>query len=551
MDIKKEIRKIALENALKYEGKASSGAVIGKTLAIFPKKKATEIIKIVHELVAEINTLSKEEQEKEFSSYAIKKERKREEKKTLPELPQAKKGKVIMRLAPYPSGPLHLGNAKPYIINDEYVKKYEGKLLLVIDDTIGSKEKEITKEAYALIPQDLAWLKIKFDKKIYYKSDILPIYYKYAKELIKKEKAYACFCSAETLRENRKKGVACACREFSREKNVAEFTKMTQNKYKEGKVSLRLKTDIKHKNPAFRDRVLFRISERAHPRTKKKFTCWPLLEFSWAIDDHLLEITHIIRGKELMMESEMEKFIWDIFQWKHPQILHTALLQIEGIKLSKTKSRHEVISGKYQGWSDPRTWSLLSLKRRGFQVEAIRNFILNFGLNQNEVSVSVEALYAENKKIIEKTANRYFFIENPKKVFIANAPSLTSEAPLHPDFTERGYRLLKTGKEFYVQDHLEKGKMYRFMHLFNFKDHAFLSEGHNPGLGAKLIHWLPAIQEVVHTEVVMPDGSIKKGIGEPSLKKLKIGTTIQFERFAFCIYDKREKNKYIFYYTHR
>ena len=62
-----------------------------------------------------------------------------------------------------------------------------------------------------------------------------------------------------------------------------------------------------------------------------------MLEFSWAIDDHLLEMTHIIRGKDLMIESDMEKFIWDIFGWKHPELIHSGMMRIAGIKLSKSK----------------------------------------------------------------------------------------------------------------------------------------------------------------------------------------------------------------------
>ena len=97
---------------------------------------------------------------------------------------------------------MHIGN-KIHILNDEYTKKYKGKLLLVLDDTIGSEEKNVTKEAYDMIPEGLKWLGIEFENKIIYKSDRLEIYYKYAEELIKKEKAYVCTRDSETLRSNR------------------------------------------------------------------------------------------------------------------------------------------------------------------------------------------------------------------------------------------------------------------------------------------------------------------------------------------------------------
>src|SRR3989338_711161 len=441
----------------------------------------------------------------------------------LPELENNKN--VVMRLAPFPSGPLHIGNARPYIINDEYVKRYKGKLFLVMDDTIGSKEKPVVKEAYGLIEEGLKWLKIKYDK-VFYKSDRLEIYYKYAEEIIKKGYAYVCFCSSDILRKNREEGISCGCRMKDVEENLKEWKNMFN--YKEGKAALRIKTDMKHPNPAFRDRVIFRISDREHPRVKKKYRIWPLLDFSWAIDDHLLGITHVIRGKELMIESDMERYIWNLFHWNEPEIIHNGLLQISGIKLSKSKSQQEVKSGKYFGWDDPRTFSLQSLERRGFKQEAIRNFLLKFGLNQTEITVPIEDLYTENRKLIESQSNRYFFIEKSKakKVKIKNASKLTAKLPLHPDFN-RGFREIKTSNEFYIQDKLEKNKCYRLMNLFNIKNNQFISEKPDQGLNAKLIHWLPT-KDIINVEVVMDTGEIIKGYGEPDLKNLKVNEVIQF-----------------------
>lgn len=319
---------------------------------------------------------------------------------------------------------------------------------------------------------------------------------------------------------------------------------------KEGEAALRIKTSMEDKNPAFRDRVIFRICDRPHPRTKNKYRVWPLLDFSWAIDDYLLGITHIIRGKELMIESEMERYIWKIFNWKQPEIIHTGLLQIEGIKLSKSKSKKEVEQGIYSGWDDPRTWSLQSLKRRGFRPEAIRFFCLSFGVNQNEITVPVESLYSENRKLIDKEANRYFFIVNPTKIKIENNANET-EVDLHPEFPKRGKRKFKIGNEFYVEDKLEKNKNYRFMHLFNFKDDKFTSKEHDPNLKAKIIHWLPVDDELVNVEVVMDDGSVIKGFGEKGLRKVKEDEVIQFERKFFARCDKKEKNRMVFWYTHK
>ncbi|MAG50717.1 hypothetical protein CL621_03730, partial [archaeon] len=209
----------------------------------------------------------------------------------------------------------------------------------------------------------------------------------------------------------------------------------------------------------------------------------------------------------------------------------------------------EVLSKKYSGWADPRTWSLQSLEKRGFKPKSIRNFILNFGLTQTEITAPIDILYSENKKLIEKTSDRYSFIEEPKKVTIKDSPQKIAKLPLHPDYPKRGNRKIRTSDKFYVGDKIKRNQTYRFMHLFNFKNHKFISEKHDPELEATLIHWLP-FKGNINVEVIMEDGSKLRGIGEPTLNHVKINQEIQFERRFFARLDKKEKNKLIFYYTH-
>jgi len=544
------ILKYALKNASEYNGKANLQAVLGKILNEKPelRENIRELAKEINEIIKKVNSMNLNEIKKQLSRYEFKEKPK--EEYVLAELPNvSQNGKVVTRIAPYPSGPLHIGNARIAVLNDEYARKYNGKMLLVIDDTIGSEEKPIAKEAYKLIPESLRWLNIKFSK-IYYKSSRLKVYYKYAEELIKLDKAYICFCSVAELRKNRVNMQECAHRNKTVEENLSDWKKMF--KMKEGEAVLRIKSSMQHPNPAFRDRVIFRISDKEHPKVGKKYRVWPLLDFSWAIDDYLLGITHIIRGKELMIESEMERYIWGIFNWPHKEIIHVGLLQISGIKLSKSKSRKEVLSGKYIGWDDPRTFSLQSLKRRGIKAEAIRKFCLSFGLNQNEITAPIENLYNENKKLIDKEARRYFAIFNPKKIKIENAPKLKIKAPLHPDY-DYGSRPFITGNEFYIQtrDKIEKNKYYRFMYLFNFKNNKFISREYDKDLNATLIHWLPFSKDLVKVKVLMPDGTWLKGIGESNLKKVKINEVIQMERQFFARCDKKNKNELIFWFTHK
>ncbi len=559
------IYKYALQNAIKYEGKANSGAVIGKVLADKPELKSDmkSLGKEISEIIKKVNSMKLDKQTEELKKIApeLLEEKKIVEERRLPPLPNVKDN-VVLRIAPYPSGPLHLGNAKQIILNDEYAKIYNGKLLLVIDDTIGSEEKNIELEAYDLIPDGLKWLGVNFDKNIIYKSDRLDIYYKYCEELIKKGVAYSCSCKSEVLRNNRAKGLECACRKKSVSDVLSDWKDMLNGKYGEGEISIRLKTDMNHPNPAFRDRVLFRISERKHPRVGDKYKVWPMLEFSWSIDDYLLKITHVIRGKELMIESDMQRFIWNILGWKGPELLHTGLLAIEGVKLSKSKSKSEVKSGKYFGWDDPRTWSLQSLKRRGFKPEAIRTFCLSFGVNENEATVSVDKFYSENRKLIEAEANRYSLVDDPLQIKIEDAPEREIELKLHPDFPERGFRKYKVKDVFYITKkdfyQLKDNKLNRLMDCLNFikKGDKFIfhslnyeefRDAKNKGM---IMHYVPK-NNAVEFEVLMDDGTTLNGFAEDLIKNLKTNTLIQAERRFFCRFDRSDNGVYKFWFTHK
>jgi len=283
------ILKYALMNAQEYNGKAQLQAVVGRLIAddSSVKGKLKEIMPEIRKTVKEVNSWNVAKQKKELEKFGVKKESKKIEEQGLPELPNAEKGKVVMRLAPYPSGPLHIGNARMVILNDEYTKKYDGKLILFFDDTIGSEKKIILPEAYEMIEKSLKWLGVKWHE-VVHKSDRMEIYYKYAEKIIKKNAAYVCTCSETVLRENRRTGTECPCRNNTIETNLKFWNMMLNGEVKEGEVVVRLKTDMKYPNPAFRDRVLLRIAERDHPRVGRKYKIWPMLEFSWAIDDHLL-----------------------------------------------------------------------------------------------------------------------------------------------------------------------------------------------------------------------------------------------------------------------
>lgn len=547
------ILKHSLANAAEHGGKAEVQSVLGRVISEKPelKNKIKEMIPEIKETVKEVNSWSIKKQESQLKKFKIKIEGKKIEQGKLPELKNAEVGKVVMRLAPFPSGPLHIGNTRMIILNDEYAKKYRGKLLLIIDDTIGSEEKHILPEGYDLILDGLKWLEVKYHELIY-KSGRMEIFYKYAEELLQKNIAYACTCNEEVLRENRKNGTECGCRSNSVEKNLELWKKMFET-FEEGEAVVRLKTDMKHPNPAFRDRVLLRIADRDHPRVDRRYRVWPMLEFSWAIDDHLLGVTHILRGKDLVMEDMMEEFIWNKLGWKKPEFIHFGILNIEEAKLSKTESRKAIEIGKYSGWDDPRTWSLQSLRRRGIEPEAIRKFIIGMGLSLADVSVPAEILYAENRKIIDSESNRYFAVLNPEEIKIKNFPKIKEvKVPLHPDFPKRGSRKIPIENKIYVEKNdLEKfkNKEVGLMNLFSVK---LKKEAEMTSKKVKMeiqkIHWVS--EPNVKIKITMPDGSVKDAIAESSIKGLKPNQLVQLVRTGFCRVGKADKDIAL-YYAHK
>lgn len=547
---KKEIRRFVLDNAVKYEGKANQGSVISKILGKRPelKSKIKEIIPNIGDLVKEVNSMSLEQQKDELSELGGEFEKvEKEEKDKMPDLGDPKR--FVVRFAPNPNGPISLGHCRPALWNWFLAKKYKGKYILRFDDT-DPKVKPPIKEAYNWFKEDLAWLGVK-PSKIVIQSKRLKTYYKYAQKLIDMNKAYVCTCDVEKKRSLLMKSLKCPCYDKYQTKRWKEMFE----EYKDGEAVLRIKTDLKHPNPAIRDWAAFRVvRNHNHPVDSKKnifgkvkkSVVWPLLNFASAIDDHLLKVTHILRGIDLSISDERQKYLYDYFGWTYPKTLYHGKLLVSGVK-STSEAKKLIDSGELSGWDDPSLGTIKALRRRGFQPESVSKFMEETGIKKGDINVSMETLAHFNKEVIDDKVRRYFFVENPSKIKIDDAPDLEISAPSHPDNPGLGYRIFRTYKNFYVSDEINPELNYRFMHLFNFKDGKFISQEVDQKLKAKMIHWLPVSSDLINVEILMEDGSVKKGLGESNLKDLKIGEVIQFERNFFVkLEEKGELYKFIY-----
>jgi len=373
----------ALKNAIAYNGKAQQGSVISSLFHEGLKKEDVKnYIKEISKIVNEVNKLSAEEQEKEFKKLE-KVVSEREEREGLSELPNAKKGKVIMRFRPAPSGPLHVGHIISNMISSLYVKKYGGKFYVIMDDT----DPETTiKEAYSEIKKNCDWIFGNVYKYVN-SSDRMKIYYKYIENLIKKKTAYVCTCSAEKFRKFSELKEDCPCRNNDLKENLYRWKKMLdkgKSGYKEGEAVIRFKTSegMKHPNPAMRDFPLARINLSKHPKQGTKYKVWPLMNLVVSVDDIEFKMTHIIRGKDHRDNAERQKMIFKAFNKKFPWTFFMGRIKFTDLILSKRKLNEAIKSGKFSGAEDEKLPTIASLRKRNYKQEAFEKFAVQRGLTE-------------------------------------------------------------------------------------------------------------------------------------------------------------------------
>ena len=548
MDIDSEILGIALRNALFHGGRADAGAVVSKVLGAHPelRKDAKNIAARVQKVVKEVNAMGIEAQTEEAAKLGVSLEREEKpEREGLPELPNAVEGAVVTRFAPNPSAPLHLGHSRAFLLSGLYVKKYGGRFILRFDDT-DPRTKVPMKEAYDWILEDIRWFGLEPDL-IVYASDRMDVYYGVASELLKKGAAYVCECDVEAWRKlvNAKK--ACPCRGLDEGKHEARWAAMLDNGYAEGEAVVRIKTDISHPNPAIRDWPAFRIIEAPHTRVGSRYRVWPLYNLASAVDDHDFGVTHVFRAQEHFANAEKQAYVLKHLGWKEPTVMTFGRLSIEGIPLSKSEIVKGMKAGTYSDWDDPRLGTLRALRRRGFQPQTIVHLIEQVGIKPNNATISMTNIAAENKKHIDFTSNRYYFVAEPMEFTLKGKfTKKVAEVPLHPEDEACGVRKLAVGKTILLEDNDAKsndGKEVRLKGLFNVKIDAknktltFTNDKIVQEMPK--IHWLPA-DERVECTVLMDDASEVKGVVEKNALAQTISDVVQFERFGFVRIDGKD-----------
>lgn len=566
----------ALEVAIMNGGQANPKAILGRCFPEFPgiKTDIPKYSKIIAEIVENINKLSPEEQKSKMSElnpeFTGKKEKKEIPKTDgLPVMKMTEGENVIVRFPPAPSGHLHLGHLFGIVANYEFKKKFNGKFVLRLEDT---NPNNIDISNYEKVIEDVNWVCDDGVDEICYQSDRLKIYYKYLRQLMELEHAFVCECESEVFKAFTDNSEPCPHRNIEHNIQMEMFDKFMNNGYEQGTVVVRAKADLQNKNPALRTFPLARIVEGNHARIGNTHRVWPNYNMAVAVDDALMGMTHVIRGKDLEIGEIRQEMLMKALNLKKPEYFHYGRMKFTDMTLSKSDLSAKIEAGEFEGWDDPRIPSILSHKKRGYKAEAFRKFILSLGISKRDSKITKAEYYKGldyfNKQILEKESDRYFCVTKPKTVTIENITEIKDKEftiQKHPENPSFGLRHIPVEKQYYIEENdfnkLKNGNTIRLMHFANFEitdkneDNItlkYISRNYDKNLRLNgNIHFVSTTKNEKVTIVTTENEKLESY--SEQIDKYEIGESIQYERFGFLRLDnvdKKTKQK-TYYFTHK
>lgn len=577
-EIHRLVNAIALKNASEHSGSTNVNIVLSRILSLKPelKNELKTLIEEIRTVVDSVNKLDLEQQKKylqnTYSSdndFDSKSRHDQIDSHTLPEL-QMTATEVVTRFPPEPNGYPHIGHAKAVIIDEEYAKMYNGKLILRFDDTNPMNEKL---EYYEAIKNDLEWLGVKPDI-IKNTSDDILVLHDYGKKLTRNGDAYVCTCDSNEIRRLRMQQVECACRLNidNLDSNLERLDKIFDGTYHQNEAIIRFLGNMQDKNTVMRDPTLFRIIEVPHPILGDKVQLWPTYDFAAPVEDSLDGVSHALRTKEYELRNTLYLDILDRLELRKPIVVEFSRLEFDNMPVSKRKIKQLLDDGLITGWDDPRLLTLSAMRRRGFDPNAIRNFVLSLGLTLAETKPPFKALESMNRKIIDPIAIRLFFVKDPIMLTVDDGKNLRVTLKNHPT-NDLGTREVEVSTVFYIcRDDailLTEDEEVRLMELYNIKikeidlenNRAITASYLNKDIvrDMKKIQWvsdknMTTYNILIPKELYLNDkfnpNSLEsiEGYAEASVLQLKSHTPIQFIRFGFCITEEK-KSSAIF--THR
>jgi glutamyl-tRNA synthetase len=353
---------------------------------------------------------------------------------------------VRVRFAPSPTGPLHIGGVRTALYNYLFARKMGGTFILRIEDT---DQTRFVPGAEQYILDSLAWLGISPDEGVgaagphapYRQSERKELYKAYADQLIREEKAYYAFDTSEELDAMRTM--------FESKGSAFQYNALTRVKLRNSlalpaaEVQALLETNtpyvIRLKVPA-KGEIRFQDSVRdwVHVHTSSiddkvlmKSDGMPTYHLANVVDDHIMEITHVIRGEEWLPSAPLHILLYQAFGWTAPQFAHLPLLlKPEGNgKLSKRDADLGGFPVFPMEWTDPLTGAVSKgFKQEGYLPEATLNFLAFLGWNpgtEQELFSLAELVDAFSLERINKAGAK--FDVNKAKWF--NEQYLKQQAP--------------------------------------------------------------------------------------------------------------------------
>ncbi|CAO2830570.1 unnamed protein product [Amaranthus hypochondriacus] len=370
------------------------------------------------------------------------------------DLPNAEYGKVCLRFAPEPSGYLHIGHSKAALLNQHFKDKYNGRLIIRLDDTNPAKE---SNEFVAGLLKDIDSLGILYDA-ITYTSDYFPNLMEMAEKLILENKAYVDDTPVEQMRIERDSGVESKCRNNSVEKNLELWKEMIMGSERGMICCVRGKLDFESPNKCLRDPVYYRYNSVPHHRVGSKYKIYPTYDFASPYVDDFEGITHVLRSNEYRDRDAQFHWIQDHMGVKKVIFYEFSRLNMVYTLLSKRKLLWFVQNGRVDGWDDPRMPTVQGMVRRGLKIEALKQFILEQGASTNQNLMEWDKLWSINKRMIDPVCPRHTAVYEFNRVLVTliNGPvePYMREIPRHKKCKEAGNKYTVYTKNIWI-DYLD------------------------------------------------------------------------------------------------
>ena len=268
--------------------------------------------------------------------------------------------KVATRFAPSPTGALHIGGVRTALFNWLYSKNHNGKFFLRIEDT----DKERSKDEYKnQIIQSLKWIGINYDGEEYIQSKKIEDHIRVANQLLKNGFAYKCYCSSEEIEEQKKR---------ARQKKIPYIYNRKWRDKKESDISQNIEPVIRFKSKIDGKSILKDLVQgdvEIDNNTIEDFIILrndgtPTYNLSASVDDHQMNMTHIIRGDDHKINTFKQMQIYQAMKWEMPSFAHIPLIHtIDGKKLSKRDKAS----------------TLDDYSKIGIMPDALRNYLLRLG----------------------------------------------------------------------------------------------------------------------------------------------------------------------------